>query len=231
MAENTIFIKKYSADDKRFEINSKEVWRYAGYSGIAASVDSELQKIYDQMIKELEGKFAYKVCYRRMEIEWSDDMPLLPFPSESKNLAKCLKGSNEIVIFAATIGLEIDRHIAKYQRFSATKALLIQAYGAERVECLCDVFCSEIRDAAAKQGLSCSARFSPGYGDLPLEKQKDFFRLLDCNRQIGISLNESLLMTPSKSVTAIFGLGSCLGEKTGHKCSNCTKTDCEYRNK
>lgn len=229
MAENTIFVEKYSNDDKRLEINKKEVWRYSGYLGIADSIDDEIQKLYEQMIKELKSAFAFKVCYRRMEISWQDGMPILPFESESKDLATCLKGSSEIIIFAATIGLEIDRHIAKYQRFSPTKALLMQAYGAERVETLCDAFCKEIEEKAAKEGLLCTARFSPGYGDLPLDKQRDFFRLLDCNRQIGISLNESLLMTPSKSVTAIFGLGTCLGEKKEHKCENCEKTNCAYR--
>ena len=71
---------------------------------------------------------------------------------------------------------------------------------------------------------------------MPLEKQKDIFALLDCNRQIGISLNESLLMTPSKSVTAIFGI-SDKGDNVsnnklapdGKKCAGCNKKDCGFR--
>ena len=71
-------------------------------------------------------------------------------------------------------------------------------------------------------------RFSPGYGDLPLELQKDVFRVLDCPRKIGLSLNESLLMSPSKSVTAIIGIGK--GDvEAENKCSACEKTDCAYR--
>ena len=57
----------------------------------------------------------------------------------------------------------------------------------------------------------------------------DFFELLDCNRQIGVSLNDSLLMTPSKSVTAIFGIGTCVGAAVEQKCLTCRKTDCEFR--
>lgn len=49
-------------------------------------------------------------------------------------------------------------------------------------------------------------RFSAGYGDLPLEVQKDIFRVLDCPRKIGLTLNDSLLMSPTKSVTAIVGI-------------------------
>ena len=49
-------------------------------------------------------------------------------------------------------------------------------------------------------------RFSPGYGDLPIEIQKDIFRALDCPRRIGLTLNENLLMSPTKSVSAIIGI-------------------------
>lgn len=229
MAENTIFVNKYRYELTKFPIDEKEIWRYAGYFGDIPSITDELKNELSAVIRELENAFSFLVCYRRMEIEWENDMPVLPFASESKKLAACLKGSSEVVLFAATIGLEIDRKIARYQRISPLKALLMQAFGAERVECLCEVFCDEIKQEAAQEGLSVTTRFSPGYGDLPLEKQRDFFRLLDCNRQVGISLNESLLMSPSKSVTAIFGIGECVDRSRKHDCKNCSKTDCEYR--
>lgn len=229
MQENTIFVRSYQQQDKRLLINEREIWRYAGYRGVVDQMDAELKHTLDQVVQELKQKFSYKVCYRRMDIEWEGHMPVLPFPSSSQNLARCLKGSSQVVIFAATVGLEIDRYIARYQRLSPVKALMAQAYGAERIESLCDTFCDEIQDEVMKEGYCCSTRFSPGYGDLPLETQADIFRLLDCSKQIGISLNQSLLMTPSKSVTAIMGLGT-RGMSTGtHKCRECNKKQCEYR--
>ncbi len=229
MTENTVYVKKYGSGDGGFPVNEREIWRYCGYMGMAETVDDALKELLSEVRSELEGAFSYKVCYRRMELSWQDGMPVLPFGAQSEDLARCLAGSREVILFAATVGLEIDRHIARHQRFAPTKALLMQAYGAERVEGLCDGFCREIADQAAQEGLSCTARFSPGYGDLPLETQNDFFRLLDCSRQIGIALNESLLMTPSKSVTAIFGLGKCVGEKRRHGCADCTGVDCAFR--
>ena len=68
-----------------------------------------------------------------------------------------------------------------------------------------DVVVSSEEEAVAK-GMSLRPRFSPGYGDLPLTVQKEFMTLLDCAHLIGINLNESLLMSPSKSVTAIIGM-------------------------
>lgn len=232
MYENSIFVNRYRYDEKIFPINEEEIWRYAGYRGIPGEEEEALKKLLQVVIQDLEKKLSYKVCYRRMPLEWKNSIPQLPFDTESKELTRCLKRCDEIIIFAATIGLEIDRYIAKNQRFATTKALLAQAYGAERIESLCNAFCKEIGEKAAEEGKNCTARYSPGYGDLSLGVQKDIFQLLDCGRQIGISLNESLLMTPSKSVTAIFGIGSkdiCVVNKSVHKCENCNNAGCQYR--
>ena len=60
-----------------------------------------------------------------------------------------------------------------------------------------------IRDS----GLAVRPRFSPGYGDLPLALQREVFAALDCPRRIGLTLSDSLLMSPTKSVTALIGAG------------------------
>jgi hypothetical protein len=75
---------------------------------------------------------------------------------------------------------------------------MMQAIGTERIETLCDVFC----DGLGQTRL----RFRPGYGDLKLAAQQVIFEQLDCARQIGLTLNDSLVMSPSKAVTAIVGL-------------------------
>ena len=134
-------------------------------------------------------KLTYKVCYGEFPVSFFDSVG-------SKGLKNHLEGCNKAVIFAATVGIGIDRLIARYASISPTKSLLFGAIGAERIEALCEIFNKEYG----------GARFSPGYGDLPLEFQKEIFRALDCPRKIGLSLNESMLMSPSKSVTAIIGV-------------------------
>ena len=49
-------------------------------------------------------------------------------------------------------------------------------------------------------------RFSPGYGAVPLSVQREFFNLLACEKLIGVCLTDTLLMTPTKSVTAFVGM-------------------------
>lgn len=234
--ENIIYVKKYLSEKEHgdlYKVNEREVWRYAGFSGLPGEEDEELKKLLQEIYKETQQCFSYKVCYRRMSISWSEGLPELPIYSGSKDVAKCIKGADEIILFAATIGMEIDRHIAKYGRLHPAKGLLLQAYGAERIETLCDYFCKEMKNQLIASGMTITNRFSPGYGDLPLETQQEVFRLLECSRKIGISLGSNMLMTPSKSVTALFGIKSCEDFKElhdeNHKCSECKNIECEYR--
>lgn len=191
---NTVLSKTYTP----MPYNRKEIRRYAGVSGESPEIDSAME----ECIEEASDKLAYKVCYTEFDITQKDGITDLGFmKTESKDLAKNLDGCRKIVVFAATVGLELDRLIVKYGHVSPVKALMFQAIGAERIEALCDVFTEDIlSDEDVKP------RFSAGYGDFPLEAQKNIFAVLEPARRIGLSLNESLLMSPSKSVTAIIGI-------------------------
>lgn len=204
-------------------ICEKEILRYAG----CKSADAETQKLLNTCINEAKDRLNYKLCYCELPISIKGSIcDFDAFCTTSNNLAKNLNGCNRVIIFAATIGVEIDRLIAKYSRISPSKALMFQAIGAERIEALCDAFCNDIKKST-QMGLK--PRFSPGYGDLPLDVQKSIFNLLDCSKRIGLTLNTSLLMSPSKSVTAIVGLTNEKEEIITNKCALCNKKDCAFR--
>lgn len=196
-------------------VDVSEVMRYGGMMTARTPLPpagddeaaGEVRALIDECISEVLPVLTYKVCYRHVPVGWKDGLPVLPFEIfGSRNLAHSLEGCNEGVMFAATVGVGMDRLIQKYERISPSKALIMQALGAERVEALCDTFNADITAEAAARGLMTKPRFSPGYGDLPLKVQKEFTALLDCAHLIGINLNESMLMSPSKSVTAIIGM-------------------------
>ena len=125
---------------------------------------------------------------------------------ESKDLARRLSGCSEVVLFAATSGFRLDRLIEKYKRTEPATAYALSMVGTEHTEALCDAFCRRLTEEVLTEGKEPVLRYSPGYGDLPLIVQKDIFRQLDITRRIGVTLNESMLMTPVKTVTAIVGL-------------------------
>ena len=196
---NIVYIKTYDAP----EYNQKEILRYAGVK----ETSKEIAELMQSCLDEIKDKLVYKVCYAQFPISFCGKYLDLSFAkTDSVNLQRNLNNCDSFVLFAATVGIELDRLIARYAKVSPAKALMLQAIGTERIESLCDTFNHEIKEQMALLAKKTVPRFSPGYGDLPIEIQRDIFRVLDCPRKIGITLNKSLLMSPSKSVTAIIGI-------------------------
>ena len=218
----TVLVRSYDAPP----IDRREIVRYMG----ARELTEELDALLEECLREAERVLRYAVCWREIPVSAAAHTVDLGFAAvESVSLAKQLAGCRRAVLFAATVGLELDRLIARYSRLQPVKALIFQAIGAERVEALCDAFCGDIRRQVQVCGGCTRPRFSPGYGDVPLALQRDIFRALDCSRKIGLTLNGSLLMTPTKSVTAIIGVGDGVQQPDKEKCSVCTKGDCVFR--
>ena len=191
-----IYTKNYEVDN----VNKREVLRYMG----CKNSDNETDRLLDDCLNELAGKLKYKTVYGIFDVNITgEECSFLRFSVKSKDLAKTLDGCKRVIIFAATVGFEIDRLISKYSQISPSKALMFQAIGAERIEALCGLLCSDVSN---QLGVRLKNRFSAGYGDLPLSSQNDIFRVLDCTKKIGVSLNNSLLMLPTKSVTAFVGI-------------------------
>ena len=196
--------------------DAREILRYAG----AKQPTPEIEALMQECLALTGGRLRGRVCWAEYDISISGGVLDLGFAKVvSHSLMRNLDGCQSIVLFAATIGLEMDRLIARQARLSPARAHMLEAIGTERIESLCDLFCAEIENARP--------RFSPGYGDAPLDLQRAIFAALDCPKHIGVSLNESLLMTPRKSVTAIVGMGAPCAQTTG--CQACTQINCTYR--
>ncbi len=187
------------------KVNYKEVLRYAR----AKDSYDEYASLLDECIREAGDLLSYRICYDRYEIVRSSDfIRFSAIETSSDTVKKALSGCDEMILFSATVGSEMDRLILRYSRTSPSKALMLSALGTERVESLCDAFCEQIGRELQSEQKSLRRRISPGYGDIPLSMQKEIFALLDCERKIGLTLGENLLMSPSKSVTALMGIGS-----------------------
>ena len=191
---NGVFVKTYPPQP----FDRREILRYAG----CLSETEEIGAALDECLRVCENVFSYRVCYS----VWTAECFYEVFGRDGKTVNAHLDGCDYAVIFAGTVGLGIDRLIAKYANVAVSKAVLLQAIGAERIESLCDTFCEEIGAQAKQKGYAAGKRFSAGYGDFPLTAQKEIFGALDCARKIGLTLTDSLLMSPTKSVTAVLGL-------------------------
>ena len=191
----TVITKIYPAP----EISRHEVLRYA-----KANESADCDALVDSAIEEAKGIFTYKVAYTELDVkECARGVDFGVLSADSESLRKNLGNSTRAIVFGASVGLSIDRLVAKYSRISPARALILNALGAERIEALCDAF---VRDMEKEYGARLRPRFSPGYADLPLAFQKEIFNLLDLPKRIGITLTDTMLMSPTKSVTAFIGI-------------------------
>ena len=189
-----VYTKTYSLPEPR----QREILRYAGIRDPLQASD-ELIALFDEAVAIATPYIEPRICFCELDVDECDFRGSL-------DIKKNLRESQRVIIFAATVGLGIDRLIARYGVLSPATALLLDAIGSERIEALCDVFCADMKAQKAQAGFSLRPRFSAGYGDLPIEYQRTVFALLDPPSRIGVTLNDSYLMTPTKSVTAIIGV-------------------------
>jgi len=109
------------------------------------------------------------------------------------------------------------------------RAVLLDAAGSVAAEAAADYMDRCIQEEAAGLGLKTSCRASPGYGDWDIREQAKLFRLVPAER-IGVTLSESSMMTPRKSVSFAIHIAERPARlRSENSCRNCDRTDCPYR--
>ncbi|MCL2054790.1 MAG: Vitamin B12 dependent methionine synthase activation subunit [Oscillospiraceae bacterium] len=169
------------------------------------------------LIKECEAElnavispaYVYKVFIIEAMTENSVKLKDCPFILRGYDIAVHLKNSQKAILLGVTIGAGVDALIRKMQIENMAKAVIIDGLAAEAIERLCDSFQTrEQGSLGAYAPQKALPRFSPGYGDFPIEAQKDFQNVLNLHKAIGVSVSDTMLLTPSKSVTAVLPVNS-----------------------
>lgn len=189
-------------DSKDFSPDMKETARYLGYRK-AVGPDVNVSALMEKAAQEMQAVMKPQAVF---EIYDLSGLSFADVTLHSKDLGTNLEGCTKVALLAATIGPQVDALIRRNSSLDPVYASILQATGAMFIEEVVDLVNQEIKKIAASQGLKTKPRYSPGFGDVPLEVQKDFFRLLPCTR-IGLTLMDTLIMAPEKSVTAFVGLG------------------------
>ena len=207
----------------------QEAIRYLGIkkdaadAGVCALVESSLQ----ELIKEAQPK---SVC-RIFELQELGDgaVQIGKLKIESRSLARNLKNCRRAVLFGATLGTGTDRLITRTGLKDMARAVALQACAAALLEEYCDQRQEEIGRELEKEGGYLRPRFSPGYGDFDISYQEPIMRMLDCAKQIGLSMTKGCMMTPTKSVTAVIGVSPVKERCPVQGCEACGSTGCPYR--
>lgn len=202
-------------------LNRKEALRYMGAK--ALNPDLMTNELMDKAERDI-LKVA-RPAYTFTEIE--KDSILLGGEDIKKVLADCDKA----IVIAATLGIYIDKLLRKIQITDMAQAVVFDTMASVAIEQFMDKIEIEIKDRY--KDYYFTSRYSPGYGDYPLEKQRDIISALKTEKKIGLNLTSSLMLNPTKSVTAVIGLSKKpTGYETGNcknKCDRCKNVNCPYR--
>ena len=175
-------------------LNRSEALRYMGAK--ALNPDKMTSDIMDEVESEL-----LKVCrpvYTFTEIP--KDSPALG----GNDIKEVVAESEKVLLIAATLGIYVEKLLRKTQITDMAKAVVVDAMASVAIEQFMDKIEDELKERY--KGLYFTNRFSPGYGDYPLEKQREVVKILNTEKKLGLSLSDSLLLNPTKSVTAVIGL-------------------------
>lgn len=217
-------------DKFSLQLNLEESLRYMGFHG---EPDSDMIARINSLCDELRRYIAPKHVVKRFACTATlDTVTVNDTVLNSKSIAQHLNGCDELFLFAATLGVGADNLIRRYSITDIANSSMLQAISASLIEAYCDAVQSELTELlTAEEGLYLRKRFSPGYGDLALSSQAYIIRQLQAEKAIGLCISDSLMLIPSKSVTAIIGIGKqpCVYSK--NKCDDCSQAECPYRNK
>lgn len=200
-------------------LDHREAVRYLGDSRVKMTDEMEalLTECEEEVLGAADPKFLYKV----------KELPC-PELMVGKDIAEHLSGCSKVVLLCATLGAGIDRMLRIAQVKDMSRAVVLDSLSSVAIEQVCRKFDEFI--AEEYPNYFQTFRFSPGYGDYPIDLQKWFLTELDGPKKIGLTTNDNYLLIPTKSVTAVMGLSETEPPKRKRGCASCNlRETCNFR--
>ncbi|WP_027438137.1 hypothetical protein [Lachnospira multipara] len=201
-------------------IDKKEALRYLGYRN--TKLDDNILSLIDECEERVRQIATPRYVYKVFDFEEKEDGIILEDTNlymKGNSITNHLKNCEKAIGIAVTIGEGIDREIRVLSHTNLAKSVVFDAFASACVEQVCE----KVEDILRKEfkGLNMTFRFGIGYGDLSLSYQKNFIKVLDATRKIGINVGTTDMMIPTKSVTAIIGLTSKEIPRMNRNCRDC----------
>ena len=197
------------------ELYMQEALRYLGAPDPDAALLRDLTTLSEELQNRITPRFTWALA----------DTSTLAIPGQmaARMLAECPQSA----VLVCTLGAEFDRWMRQLSVRDMARAVMLDALGSVYVETGCDAAEDAIRARFPRKHLT--DRFSPGYGDLPLDVQPRLLAFAGANR-IGVAVTDTLMMTPQKSVSAIVGIADAPQPARVRGCAHCAlNKTCPYR--
>ena len=170
-------------------------------------------KVFETLMENV--RFKGQLEYISVEDLMNVDKELT---GKSEDLIFYLEGCTEAVVFATTLGVNVDAYSKKLQSRDMSLAVIYDSLASALLEFYTDEY---------ENGLSLGAhtfRFAPGYGDIPIELNYIIIDALSISKKIGIYKSSNNMMLPQKSMITFCGLGKEVAPTCAHciRLNNCS---------
>ena len=217
-------------------IDENEVLRYLQYKNqdLSEEIKNQIQESIQLTKETINPRCIYKICsVEKCKTEEDEKVVYLKegnIKFESNDIYNLLSECDECILMSATLGLEIEKEIRKLTYTDLTKGIIVDACATTAIEEVCDTLQYNIEKNLLKEEKYITMRYSPGYGDLPIEKNKDIIDILNSPKEIGLTVTESGIMIPRKSVVALIGISKKRIKKLRRSCEDCgNKDNCKFK--
>ena len=201
------------------EISLREVLHFLGWRG--TPVEMELVEEIKEKIRQVISALEPHVLIRRFTLEEDGTLCGATFSPKGEDVRRMLAPCNEAVLLAATLGAQSERLLLREQSRGAAGAVLLDAVMSAAIEAICDKQEEQLRASLLKEGKYLTDRFSPGYGDMPMNQTNEICNVLEA-RRIGLTVSQNGIMIPRKSVTAMMGISDAPVARRPSGCEGCS---------
>ena len=219
------------------KIDRKEVYRYLGAQKESSyNTRGEIEKIIREEVESSYPLLENKGIYRFLPIVSNlEDGVIITGQGYqflvNKEILHLFQNSQYLLFTIATIGPKIEQIVQeRFKKNQYLKAMVLDAVGTVAVKTVGQWTNHFLEEKYKEMGFQFSRYFEPGSSDWDIAEQEKVFAILKPGR-IGVNLNNYYMMTPTKSLSWIRGMGQNLlySYRDEFSCDYCTLTKCPFR--
>lgn len=210
-------------------INTAEALRYMGYRGneIPENMKAVIKKCEKNLLEAIKPEYTFRV----FDISFTEEgvsVEGTAFVLKGKDIKNHLIECGKAVLMCATLGINSEKLIHRLSVSDIPESFITDALASAAIEQVCNEAEKEIK--CKFDNMYMTWRFSPGYGDFPIEQQSEFLNVTDAAKRIGVYLTDGGMLIPTKSVTAVIGLSENQLKQNKQSCACCNMSDrCSFR--
>lgn len=200
------------------QISLADVYEQMGYRN--AEPDKATQRETLAVIGEVQGWLRPRFCYQVVSQQPDFDM--------GRIILRQLHGAEAYVLFICTSGMEFEAYQQRLKDAGdMVRIFIADALGSVIAEKTADRMEDHLQESIDKLGWHHTNRFSPGYCGWHVSQQQRLFPLFQ-GHSCGVTLTDSSLMVPIKSVSGIVGIGKEV-RRLDYSCGLCDFKQCYKR--